>query len=316
MGFFSLRQWLNRKSSASRRSASSRAARGPQKPAVELLESRLAPATFTWDPHLTGDGIHWAQANNWAGGVAPTGSALTLDDLVFSSTQAANGVRNTINNLTAPPVGWAPGQTQAAFNSIVISDPTGPGVNPFILGGNALTLGSPSSSGSGFVTVNAGAGVPLGTGLGPTILSMNITLGGPSGSNQFFTVNNGANLEITGKVSGTTGSTFTKEGTGTLYLTADNSGFTGEFQVDNNAGIVNMQTATALGSANFGGRRQRYSQAPGSRMSPARIVEPLTLHGSGVSTTRGPCKTWPAPTPGPGTSPWPATWLWGPWPAR
>ena len=49
-----------------------------RRPAVEPLETRLAPATFTW----TGGGqdTKWSTNANWSGGVAPSASDI-LDDL-------------------------------------------------------------------------------------------------------------------------------------------------------------------------------------------------------------------------------------------
>jgi autotransporter-associated beta strand protein len=274
MGFFSLRQWLNRKSRRPQLAPLTRSPQRFRKLALENLEERLAPAAFVWDGGVLnglstgGDGVHWSDPNNWVGGVAPTGSAATLDNLTFG-TQAPNNRRSPVNDLAVPG-----GQTQVVFNSISVSDPTGPGVNPYNLSGNAVTLGSTSSPGSGFITINAGS---LGT-----VISMNVTLGGPPGSNQFFTVNNAASLTLSGQLSGTTGSTFTKEGVGILTLTADNSGFTGQFQVDNNAGIVNIQNANALGSSNTtvvgSGSQLQVQNAAGMT-----VTEPLTLNGLGIN---------------------------------
>src|SRR5690242_65225 len=68
---------------------------------VELLEDRLAPATFVW---TGGSGIdnNWGTGANWQGGVAPAGSG--QEDLEFP---AFTAVTTTNNNLIG-----------AAFNSL------------------------------------------------------------------------------------------------------------------------------------------------------------------------------------------------------
>src|SRR5580698_8721382 len=68
---------------------------------LEELEARLAPATFTWDG--LGANANWGTGANWVGGIAPTGSAATLDSLVFQGSNQTT----TNNNLTV-----------ATFNSI------------------------------------------------------------------------------------------------------------------------------------------------------------------------------------------------------
>src|SRR5207244_2969187 len=124
----------------------------------------------------------------------------------------------TSNNLSSP-----------TFNAITISG-TG-----YTLNGNPLTLGSPSVSGSGTITVNPGA-------MNETI-GLDVKLAGPGGSRQFVTVGTGADLTIGGHLSGTTGSELTKEGTGTLTLANDNSAFTGPITVDQNAGTLAISNA-------------------------------------------------------------------------
>src|SRR5262249_60495229 len=83
----------------------------------------------------------------------------------------------------------------ALFNSITFSAPD------YTLSGNALTLGS-TASGSGFLTANVGA-------TGETI-SLDIAMGG-SGNKQFFTVYDGADLTISGHLTGGSGSGLSKE---------------------------------------------------------------------------------------------------------
>ena len=48
--------------------------RGPRlRPGLEVLEDRLAPATFTWTG--LGADANWGTKENWQGNVAPTGNA-------------------------------------------------------------------------------------------------------------------------------------------------------------------------------------------------------------------------------------------------
>src|SRR5262245_524603 len=101
--------------------------RRPRRLSLEQLETRLAPATFIWSG--AGPGNKWSTGSNWVGGVAPSGSAATLDDLVFDG---RTNQRTAVNDLTG-----------ATFNSITISasnyllQPTAPGAN-------GITLGNPS----------------------------------------------------------------------------------------------------------------------------------------------------------------------------
>jgi autotransporter-associated beta strand protein len=256
MGFFSLRQWLNRKHRTKRRSTAVRPRTPSCRLVLESLEERLAPATYIWSGGGGATNNKWSLGANWVGGIAPSGSATTLDDLVFD-TRAAN--RLTQNDLA-----------NATFNSITIS------ASGYTLKGNALTLGSTqASSTTGFITVGVGAS-------GNTI-SLSMQLGGPAGTDQFFTVNTGGVLTISGQLSGSTGSSLTKEGFGTLVLTTDNSPFTGKVKLDNNAGVVTITNANALGSGpntTVGANAQLQVQ---SVTGP--ITMPLLLNGPGINNT-------------------------------
>ena len=77
---------------------------------------------------------------------------------------------------------------------------------------------------------------------------MPLQLAGPNANQQFFTINAGASLTISGAISGTTGSQLTKEGTGTLFLNGNNSGFLGPVTIPNGQGIINAGNPDALGS--------------------------------------------------------------------
>ncbi len=236
---------------------------------VEPLESRVTPTiTFTW----TGLGgpaqKDWSNPNNWTNSlgptlIAPTGDPASLDDLVFPVTALQ---RTTNNNLVPPPSN--PLFTAVTFNSITIS-----GSN-YTLGGKPLTLGVPTQK-SGFVNVSNNDTSEL--------ISLDVTLGGPPGSDQFFTINPGADLTISGRISGTTLSSLTKEQTGQLILTADNSGFTGPVQLGNTAGIVTITNAKALGDTTSPTTVGTNSQLQVKDLGPGNpVMEQLLLNGPGT----------------------------------
>ncbi|HJZ54797.1 MAG TPA: autotransporter-associated beta strand repeat-containing protein, partial [Gemmataceae bacterium] len=221
----------------------------------EELENRVTPTTFTW----TGATNNlWSVGTNWLSGVAPTGDAGAVEDLVFGSQGTARP--NTSNDLPA-----------ATFNSITFA------VGGYTLGGNAITLGRPVS-GSGVVTVASGA-------LSNTI-ALPMTLGAATGSDQTFTVNAGGSLTVSGSLSGSTGSTLTKDGPGDLTLSANNSGFTGTITLRNNAGATIITNQFALGSATAEtvvnpGSSLRVNNSTGTITGP--INEPIRLNGLGVA---------------------------------
>ncbi len=188
---------------------------------VEELEDRATPTTFTWSGAGAND--NWSTPANWVGNQAPSGAATQVDDLVFP----AGPTQLTANN----------DLTGAQIDSITFSGTSQTG---YTLSGNAITLGLPGVPGSGALVV---AQLSVNN-----TLAINTALGASAGSDQFFTINNGGLLTITGQLSGTTGSTLTKEGTGTLVLSGDDSGFTGPVKVDNASGILEITNANALGS--------------------------------------------------------------------
>src|SRR5262249_17651857 len=218
---------------------------------LEQLEDRLAPATFVW----TGRGPHnnWTTGANWLSGVAPTATTATMDNLVFDLRGLAR--LSTRNDFAS-----------GVFNSITIS------ASNYSLSGNQLTLGDPSVSSGSNIIVNSNA-------TGETI-SLNIKMGGAAGNLQFFTVNAGADLTMSGKLSGTSGVQLTKNGTGILILSNDNSGFTGPIVIS--AGILEITNAKALGDTSHDTTVQTNAQLQVSDVSSA-IKENLRVNGSGIA---------------------------------
>ncbi len=229
---------------------------------MEQLETRLAPATFIW----TGAGKtnHWSDNANWfdqdtGTPQAPSGLAANLDNLVFPGGPAQTTTQNDL------PAG-------STFGSISFS-----GVG-YTLQGNAIVLGSSAVSGSG--SVNVGAGLNVNGGPGETI-KLNVQLGAAASDRQFFNVDQSAVLEIDGHLSGTTGTTLAKDLPGELILAADNSGFTGNFSVDPNGGILQITNSKALGTASSTTTVDNNAQLQVSNVTGA-IQQSLILNGSGI----------------------------------
>src|ERR1043166_7256577 len=169
--------------------------------ALEELETRLSPAglTFIWTG--AGGNSNWSTAANWSAvpaGTAPSATSI-LDNYVFGS--AGAGATTTNNNV--------PG---LIVNSIQVSGVTA-ATGGYNITGNLITLGDPSTPGSGSIIV--GANLPVEN------IGLDIQLAATSGSQQFFTINSGTTLNYTGRLSGRTGSQLTKEGTGTLNLRSE-----------------------------------------------------------------------------------------------
>jgi autotransporter-associated beta strand protein len=246
MRFFNWPRWL--RSFLRARPQTVRRPKPGRRPLLEELEARLAPATFTW----TGGGANtnWSTPANWSGGVAPAGAG---DDLVFPTTSASSKSVNDLSN--------------AVLNSITLSG------GGYTLSGNAVKLGAPSVAGGSVIVASGASGETL---------ALDVQLAGASGSHQFFTVNAGGDLTLTGKLSGTSGSELTKEGTGTLTLAADNSGFTGAITIDHDAGVVIITNANALGATSAGTTVGQNSQLQIKNVGSA-INEALTLNGPGAT---------------------------------
>lgn len=247
--------WLRRLQSLFAPRIRSIVRKSDQKPRLESLEDRLAPATFTW----TGAGTtaNWSNPANWQQGMAPSGQVNSSgygDDLVFSAGAKQTSPINDITNGT--------------FNSITFA-----GSN-YSISGNAIFLGTAAAN-SGYLIGNSGA-------MNDTI-SFNIQMGVTGNAFQYFTVNSNSVVTLSGKLSGTT-STISKEGAGTLILSADNSGFTGPISVDTNSGILEITNANALGSSASGTVVGTNSQLLIGNVV-GTIKENLTLNGFGPDGT-------------------------------
>ncbi|MDB5307092.1 MAG: hypothetical protein JWO38_1294 [Gemmataceae bacterium] len=266
----------------------------------EELEDRRTPTTFTWTglgTLIVGGNNNWSNPANWStstGPGAPTGLASEQDDLVFPQLSGQTTVLVANNDISG-----------GVFNSIAIS--TTAATAAYKLVGNPLTLGEPGVTGSGFVTVNAGSGgglVTTGANGAPDLsgtntLAMAITLGASAGSDQFFTVQAGAALNMTGQLSDSLGSSLTQEGPGILGLGGNNQGFTGPIKLDNitGAGTVLVENATALGGTTSPGTTVGTGSTLALSPNIGTVRTPLRLNGQGVSNAgallnEGGANTW------------------------
>ncbi len=235
--------------------------RRQRQPAVESLETRLAPATFTWSGG--GKDSNWSTPANWVGNKAPSVSdGPAVDDLFFPAVTSPGTPTDDIVGLN--------------INSLTLS---GGGYTLASANGAQLTLGSPTVSGSGSLTVNGGVS---------DIIALDLVMNAPGGGGslqQFLTVNSNSTLALQGKLIGTTDVNLTKEGTGTLILSGDGSGFVGPFTVDNSGGVVRIQNGTALGAGQVTVGLNSQIQVDGSlAVSPAtgiKVANALILNGVG-----------------------------------
>ena len=243
--------WLKRKPSVLRPFPSSLR--------FEELERRDVPATFSWfGAGLTPQGApdpNWSNPSNWLPALAPTGVGAAAEDLVFPEGPT---VRTTVNDIVG-----------GFFNSLSFSTVPNAG---YTLQGNSITLGRLGLPGTGFITVSQSSS--------GNDIQFDMTLGsGPA--NQFFTVDGG--LTVSGKLSGNSTSTLTKQGIGTLALTADNSGYQGNITVNSDSGILAITNANALGTTNVGTTVGTNSTLQVSNVA-GTINEPILLNGPGSNS--------------------------------
>ena len=223
---------------------------------LEQLETRLAPATYSWTGAA---GNNWNNPGDWLVNGAP-GIPVPGSDLVFPG--AATNIGNSFNDIPNGPV---------EYNSLSFSDVSD---NPgYVLSGNQIILGDPSIPGSGFISV-----LPL----VPSVdIKLPIQLAGTPGTRQFVTVGGGSTLTIDGALSGTTNADLTKEQQGTLVLTNNNSAFTGPITVDVNGGVLRIANSFALGDTSSGTTIQTNGQLQVADLEGQVVPESLILNGEG-----------------------------------
>lgn len=110
--------------------------------AVEILESRIAPAVHTWTG-LGSDNL-WSNANNWSGG-SPASDASGDVDLIFPNNVVKVAILNDINNLVV--------------DSITFTAPSGTSANGYTISGNTITINTGGAGQNPF-------GIDVATGVG------------------------------------------------------------------------------------------------------------------------------------------------------
>jgi autotransporter-associated beta strand protein len=110
-------------------------------------------------------------------------------------------------------------------------------------------------------------------------ISAPVQLSGSSGSRQSVNVDSFASLTISGNLSGTSGVSLGKAGTGLLTLSGANTGFAGSISVD--AGVLQLGSPTALGAASSGVAVQ--ANAALDLNGQVGVANPLTLNGPGIA---------------------------------
>lgn len=225
---------------------------------LEELESRLAPATFTW---IGASGSSWSTAANWQEGFAPKATDTTPANLVFGPLGAGN--LNPVNNISNLTVG----KIDILANGYNLKMQAG--TLPIKLGNASFTT----------TVINVGASL--------TNETIELDMALASGTQHFFTVGSGSLLTVSGKLSGPNTSQITKTqlGTGTLVLTGNNAGFAGPVNIEHDAGIVRVGHSAALGTGavtvNNNSQLQLQQNPPTG--GDITVANALTLFGPGVS---------------------------------
>jgi fibronectin-binding autotransporter adhesin len=186
--------------------------------------------TYTWTGGNSND--LWSSPLNWT---ASLGDPPPVSDIANTLIVLA-GTTQTTNTL----------DYTLSANSLTFAS----GAGSFAVGGtNTLTLGTGGISIASGNTNNQAFNAPLALGAAQSWVNNGsglLTVGGNvSGSTNNLTISGSGNTTITGVV--TTSGTFTKQGSSTLTLTANNSAaLTGPISVT--GGVLSIPTSTAIGT--------------------------------------------------------------------
>ncbi len=283
-----LQRWFPRKAMPVRAASRKRLPSPHFRPRVELLEDRLAPATFVWT-NAGGTGV-FSNAANWSN--AATGAAGTPgngDSLVFPLNGPANpgtvtddlaGITN-FSTITFFSNGWtvngAAGSTIGITGSIQDTPATTTTIGTATVGGtNTFNANLSFAAATSSVTLN----VALPSGANGSLLLLNgtVDLGGAGLIYSGF-----GNLGITGAVSNSTGTGgISANGFGVLNLGHANT-YAGGTTI--NSGLVTVNNATALGTGTVtvtsGQVINGLTTAGTLQVNVTGILNALTLNGFG-----------------------------------
>ena len=224
---------------------------------LEWLEVRLAPATDIWTG-LGGANTAWSNAANWSRAniqqVPQAG-----DDLLFDG-RTTN--RTTNNDLAA-----------------------GFSINLITIDASNYTLGGATPAGLGNRITLGAAGIHVNGGKTNEKVALDLQLGTANIATTFsFTVDSGADLTVSGHISGFANVTLAKKGTGNgiLTLTNDNTVVnaalnTGlDSKIDIQTGILAITNSKALGNPGT-------VVAPGASFTTVEVNAQLQIAASGLS---------------------------------
>lgn len=184
---------------------------------------------------------------NTSGNWSPSGAPTNGDDLVFPQTATNKTPNNNISSLSIGNISF-----------------TGSGFDGYTLSGNALTL-------TGGITSNVTGDGFLAT------LETPITVSG----SQTWSTTDSSFISIDGALSGS--GAITKTGTGVLYLDAASPSYSGAITLS--GGYTNIFESTALGASSAGTTLASGAVLTICGEDDMTIAEPLTIGGTGVSSS-------------------------------
>lgn len=195
---------------------------------------------------LTGD-------NTVSGGIAINAGTLQIGNGGATGTLGASAVTNNaslvLNHSNAFTVGNAIGGTgalsQTGTGAVTLSGNNSYSGGTTINSGCTILIGANNALGTGTVTLANGA--TLGTNPGGALPNAILT---PTGGTVTFTTS-GANLTLNGNISGSGNINRTATGAAaTVYMSGNNSGYSGIFTIENNGNAATRFTSATAGSAN------------------------------------------------------------------
>jgi autotransporter-associated beta strand protein len=225
---------------------------------------------------LTGNG---ALTSDNTGTLFLSGTSSTYDGVVNVSSGVVNVQSNSgLGSATGKTIVSSTATLQVQ-NSITSPEPIdigGLGISSLgairSISGNNILTGAISLTGNARINVDAG--------------SLSMTTGTIAlGTNSLNTgVYSGTNMYLSGLLTGETNSTLTKDNTGSLFLSGNNTNYNGAIIVS--TGTLNAQSNYALGAISGATTISSGAtmQVSGSGLD---IPEPITINGDGIATSQG-----------------------------